>query len=132
MIRNIDFPEVEGVFVAIVQEEPNADLWMVYLINDNGFELSNVLVNSKGYGHKVGNKVETSTLKHFFEHIGPNSVTKIEPIQKEVFVLTNQYWVSFYAGKKVYDKKYVFTAGSIDVAHVTHIPQLGQKGILHP
>ena len=132
MIRNIEFPEVEKVSVAIVPGETETDVWSVYIINENDFELKNILVNSKGYGEKDGSAVKTSTLKHFFEIIAPNTAMKIESIQPEVFGLTNEFWVSFYAQNKLFDKKYVFTSGAIDSAHLTDVPLIKERGILHP
>ena len=132
MIRNIKFPEVENVSIAIVPSEKGEEVWKVFLINQNNFELKNILVNSRGYGQKNEKKVETGTLKHFIEKIEPMSFTQIESIHPDVFGLTNQYWLSFYAQEKLFDKKYVFTSGAIDSKHFTVIPLLELKGVLHP
>lgn len=132
MIRNVDFPEVEKVSIAIIPGASEEDHWQVYVVNENDFELENMLTNSSGKGEKDGRKVETSVLKHFVEKLPAMGFAPIESIQPDVFGLTNQFWVSFYANGKLYDKKYVFTSGSIDPAHLTEVPLLGKKGVLHP
>jgi hypothetical protein len=45
-------------------------------------------------------------------------------------VLNNEYWVSFWADDVMYDKRFVFEAGSIDPAKFVDIPQLNAKGIV--
>ena len=55
---------------------------------------------------------------------------QIEPIQTELFELTNEYWVSFMYNGHMYDKKYVFVKGSIDEMHFTTIPHLDRKGVM--
>src|SRR4030095_12386741 len=49
---------------------------------------------------------------------------KIETIIRDVFGLNNEYWVSFYIGKDIYDKKYIFLPESIREEHLTLIPHI--------
>ncbi|MEM7162073.1 MAG: hypothetical protein AAF487_06470 [Bacteroidota bacterium] len=131
-IKKIFGPKVEDVAMAIVKEynEVNKAEWFVYLINFQDKPLENVLISSTGYGKKDGKKVNTSTLRYYYEEIAPNSYTKIEPIIEDVFELANQYWVSFYQAKEIYDKKYVFLANTIEEQFFTQIPYIEKKGIL--
>lgn len=132
MKKDITRPTVEGVTIAIkldaTQEEPH---WSVHLINSNNFGLDNVLVASKGYGKQKGKEQLTSTLRHFFEHIGARSVQQVEVITQEVFHLFNEYWVSYYVDGKVYDKKFTFVPDSIREENLMFIPELNAKGVLH-
>ena len=60
-----------------------------------------------------------------------NSFARVEPIDPAVFLLTNEFWVSYYILDKIFDKKFIFTPGSFDPAHLRMIPELGLEGILH-
>lgn len=128
MKRDIDFPKVEGVHVAVVQK---AEGWYAYLINKNKFVIENVLVSSRGYGLVEGEKRETSVLRHALGNIIADAGILIEPVDPQVFILNNEYWVSYYIGNKLFDKKFVFVQGSIVEENFTSIPELQLKGILH-
>jgi hypothetical protein len=133
MKAHIDFEPVQGVAVAIAQETDalGQETWNVFLINNNDFSLDNVLVTSKGYGQHEGLEVKTSVLRHMFEQVAPKSAVKVEPIDPAIFHITNEYWVSYYVGSKIYDKKYVFVPESIIPANLVDIAILNTKGILH-
>jgi 16S rRNA (adenine1518-N6/adenine1519-N6)-dimethyltransferase len=55
----------------------------------------------------------------------------VEPIMPEVFHLYNEYWVSYFIGSQIYDKKFIFVPDSIVDAHLIHIESLGLRGVLH-
>lgn len=129
MKKDIDFPKVKDVAIAIVKRP--SDEWMVYLINQNSVALENVLVCSKGYGILDGEKRQSSTLRHGIPLVEANHTALIEPISPEVFQLTNEYWVSYYIGNQIFDKKYVFVPDSIVDDNLTTIPLLNEKGIFH-
>jgi hypothetical protein len=132
MRKDIHPPKVEGVAMAVVREkdEDAEDAWFVYLINQNAHALENVLVSSRGYGEIEGESRRTSELRHHLEHLGPRSWARIERIVDEVLVLSNQYWLSYYVGQRLYDRKYIFLAGSIEEHHCTTIPLMGTRGVL--
>ena len=124
-------PAVEDVAVAIVPElVEDQNGWMVYLVNLKNNSLENVLVSSKGYGEIDNKNLKTSTLRHFIEKIEPHAVSKIEPIMEDVFGLANEYWVSFYINKTIYDKKFVFLPESIQENNFITIPFLNKKGVM--
>jgi hypothetical protein len=133
MKAHIDFEPVAGVAIAIAKElnEVDQEIWNVFLINNNDFFLDNVLVASKGYGTHNGEQVRTSVLRHMFEQVAPKSAVKVEPIDPAIFHITNEYWVSYYIGNKIYDKKYVFVPESIIPENLVEIGILNAKGILH-
>jgi hypothetical protein len=45
--------------------------------------------------------------------------------------LNNEYWVSFYIGDKIFDKKFIFVPDTITEKNLTFIPELEQYGVLH-
>ena len=130
MKKDIKFPKVEGVSMAIGREyhdEAGAYEYRVYLINENDYAITNVIVNSSGYNDTK----KTSTLRHFLEELQPNSTAKIELIDSDLFVLVNQFWVSYYWDGKVYDKKFIFLPESITEDNFQHIEVLNLEGVLH-
>ena len=133
MKRDIEIPEVKNVTIAIVREKNilNQDQWAVHLINNNDFPIENTLVTSTGYGEKEGETQRTSILRHFLETVSQNSYALVEPIDSQVFHLTNEYWVSYYVGPQIYDRKYVFVPDTICEENVIFIKELEQEGVLH-
>ncbi|MCH7415623.1 hypothetical protein MM213_19130 [Belliella sp. R4-6] len=132
MKKDIDFHPVTGVKLAIAKEEVNGQTeWSVYIINLNLIELNTVMITSKGYGIIDGEKKKTSTLRHMIQELGSESVAKIEPIDPAVFVLNNEFWVSYYILDQIFDKKFIFTEGSMDPSNIRMIPELGLEGVLH-
>ena len=133
MKKDIPNLKVEDLAIAIV---PRSDLdiedalWDTYILNFREASIQNVLINSKGYGEIEGENRKTTILRHFFEEIGPTKAMLIEPIQAQLFDLTNEYWVSFTYEGHMYDKKYVFVRGSITEDNFTTIPFIEQKGVM--
>ncbi|GIV42265.1 MAG: hypothetical protein KatS3mg034_1575 [Vicingaceae bacterium] len=132
MKKDIKFPKVENIAMAIVPEinENNDEIWNVYLINLNDHPIHNVIIASRGYGVIDGYNRVTSQLRHYVEEIPPTSFVKIEPIIEEVFVLNNEYWVSYYIDRQIFDKKYIFLADSIHEEFFTEIPLMNRRGML--
>lgn len=133
MIKDIDRPKVEDIAIAAVPEpnpETGVDEWYIYLMNMKPVNITDVLVASRGYGTVKGEEVKTSELRHYIEELPANSFVKIEPIMDELFPLNNQYWVSFYIKKKIFDKKYVFLPETVQRSNLTEIALMGKKGVL--
>ncbi len=129
MKKDIPNLKVEDLAIAIAPRDDD-ELWDTFILNLKEEAISNVLINSQGYGKIDGEEFKTTTLRHFFEEIGPLQLLIIEPIQTKLFQLTNEYWVSFYYNGYMYDKKYVFVKGSIDEMNFTTIPFLDRKGVM--
>lgn len=132
MKKDIQMPLVEGVYVAITQEEKkdSENVWYVYLINDKDHSIENVLVNSRGYLSDLkGEQEKSSVLRHFYKVIGPKSAQKVEVIVEEVFKLNNEFFVSFYANNQLYDKRFVFVPDAIQEKNYSTIPVIQQKGV---
>lgn len=131
MIKDINIPKVQDIGVAVVKEEDHGeDVWNVYIINYRDEPIENVLISSKGYGVLNDEKKKTSTLRHYFERINSNSFHLIEPISEEVFGLNNEYFVTFYINKEIYDKKFIFVPEAIIHKHFTQIPMINKQGVL--
>lgn len=130
MIKDIPNPEVHDVYLAIVQIEEHD--WKVYLINRQKKHLETVMVTSKGYGKKGDEEQKTSTLRHMIPKLEKGEFAMIEPIDPSVFHLNNEYWVSFFIGNQLYDKKYIFVPDTIKDENLVYIKELNKKGVLHP
>jgi len=133
MIKDIKKPEVKNVTLAVVREKNILQQieWKVYLINNNAEAIENTLVASTGYGEKDGETQRTSTLRHFLQTVPPKGTTLIEPIDTNVFHLNNEYWVSYYIGQEIYDKRFVFVPDSIREENLIFIKELNTVGVLH-
>ncbi|MDO7848764.1 hypothetical protein Q5H92_20530 [Hymenobacter sp. M29] len=137
MKQDIPFDPVEGVSVAVIPDEQaltpeGQPFWQVYLLNHNAFPLENVIINAKGYGEQPdGEKVQTSTLRYLFEEVPAHTAVPVESIDPAVFHLNNQYWVSYYRGAQIFDKKFVFVPDSIVPDNLIHIALLNRQGVLH-
>ncbi|PSL06199.1 hypothetical protein [Cecembia rubra] len=133
MKKDIDFHPVTGIKLAIAKEEVNGiEEWAVYIINLNLIELNTVMITSKGYGTIEGEEKKTSVLRHMIKELGAESIAKIEPIDPELFVLNNEYWLSYYILDQIFDKKFVFKANTVNQKNIQYIPELGLEGIIHP
>jgi hypothetical protein len=132
MKKDILQPVVEGISIAVVleSEDPVSRHWNVYLVNHRTEKIENVLVSSKGYGTKDGKEVKTSTLRHSMGSLEGQSFSTIEAIDEEVFGLTNEYWLSFYIGGQLYDKKFIFLPESIIDSNLIRIPLVNKPGVM--
>ena len=136
MLKDIPELKVEDIALAIVPDVPVGEMpdeftvWDVFLINLKKQKIHSVLVSSKGYGEVQGKEVKTSELRHFIDELDPMSAAIVEPIDREVFGLNNEYWVSFYVDKVIYDKKYLFLPESILEDNFSLIPVLNKTGVM--
>ncbi|WP_348812167.1 hypothetical protein [Flavobacterium maritimum] len=133
MKKDIIIPEVENVFLAAVQEWSDdfmEKVWYVYLVNDSDFNLDSVMVVSKAFGTIDGEMKKTSLLRHAFVEVPAVSVAKIEMIEKSVLVLNNEFMLTFFIGDKLYDKKFIFKANSINEEATEEVPILFVEGIM--
>jgi hypothetical protein len=132
MIKDIVIPEVKNVTLAIVRvNEGENPEWKVYLINSNDTAIENTLVTSKGYGERDGEEQRTSVLRHSLDTVLPNSFAVVETIDPSVFHLNNEYWVSYYIGRQIYDKRFVFVPDTICEENLTFIREIEMQGVLH-
>jgi hypothetical protein len=137
MKKDIAFTPVTGIYVTIARRinEINQPEWHVYLINRNDTDITNVFVTSKGYSgddaKKKDEQQRTSTLRHYFAQIAAGQSVIVEPIMPDVFHLNNEYWVSYFSGNQVFDKKFIFVPESIVESNLVAIPELQLEGILH-
>jgi hypothetical protein len=133
MKKDIIIPVVENVYVAAIQEW-NDDFmqktWYAYLVNDSDKKLETVMAVSHASGMLDGEMRKTSTLRHGFVEVLPDTAVKIEMIEDSVLALDNTFMVTFFIGNTLYDKNYVFKAGSIDEGNTSEVPVIFKDGVL--
>jgi len=132
MIKDLPKNIVEDIAVAVAleKETPESKIWYVYLINLKDQPIENVLVTSKGYGEKDGEQVKTSVLRHMIALVEGQTSALIEPIDEQTFGLNNEYWVSYYIGREIYDKKFIFVPESIVEGNFIKLPVLNKVGVM--
>lgn len=132
MLKDIPQLVVENIVIAIIHESNDEGelVWNAYLINLYDQEINNVLVSSKGYGNFDGREVKTSVLRHLIGNVEAKEYAKIETIMDNLFGLNNEFWVSFYLGKNIYDKKYIFLPETISEVNLTLIPVINKRGVM--
>jgi len=132
MIKDLPPNVVKDIAIAVALERESIEskIWYVYLINLKNETLENVLITSKGYGEKDGEQVKTSTLRHAFPAVEPNSYKLIEPIDEQTFGLNNEYWLSYYIGHEIFDKKFIFLPESIVDDNFIKLPVVNKPGVM--
>lgn len=129
MNDKINYIPVKDVYIAVSNDDK--DIWNVYVINKSEQPITNVIIATKGYGEINGESKKTSVLRHMVERVEKNTYELVEPIDPALFQLTNEFWVSFYIGRQIYDKKYVFTPASFLKDNMINLPLINKNGILH-
>ena len=127
-------PKVENVALALV-ELPIKDAdpeYIVFLINNREDIMEGIIVASTGYGENptTGEQIKTSTLRKGIEVMMPGEAARIEPIMPDLFDLSNEFWVSFWVHETMYDKRFVFAAGTIKPKDFQWIPSLNARGVI--
>ena len=109
MKKDIIKKEVKNIRVAaLTKVVKGEEQWSICLINLNDFDLEELIVNSKGYGQIEGENKKTATLRKRFGNVPANSWIEIEAIDPRLFVLTNEFMVSFFTDEGMFDKKFIF------------------------
>lgn len=127
-------PKVEGISIALVELplEGAAPEYVVYMLSNREDIIEGIIVTSTGYGTdpSTGQEIKTATLRKGIEVMLPAEAARIELMMPELFGINNEYWVSFWVNDVMYDKRFVFEAGSIDPKKFVDISHLNAKGII--
>lgn len=129
MKKDIEIPVAKDVHVAVVREWNDEFLskdWNAYLINNRADAIEMTIVVSKGFDDDT----KTSTMRHGIGLVEAKSFKKIEFLQEEVLALNNEFFVTFFAENKLFEKRFLFPKHSISEKHLTLIPIIDKEGIL--
>ncbi|WP_255462820.1 hypothetical protein [Galbibacter sp. BG1] len=100
--------------------------WYVYLINNCDTPIEGTIVVSKGYGDDL----KTSTMRHGLGDFEAKSFRKVEILQEDVFKLTNEYFVTFFAENKLFERKFLFQPHQVSENNTSQVPLLQMEGVL--
>ena len=129
MKKDIEIPEVNDVYVAVVNEYNKIYKtydWNAYIINDKVVSIEMILIVTRGYDKNRG----TSTMRHKLEKLPPKSYAKIELVQEEVLELNNEFIVTYFEDNKMHDKTFLFRKNTINKNAFQPIPLMDTKGVL--
>ena len=128
MKKDIEIPVVKDVHVAIIREWNEEFLdkdWNAYIINDRNTPIELTMVVSKGYDGER----KTSIMRHAIGDLESRSYKKIEVVQEDLLALDNEFFVTFYADNKLYEKKFVFSKNTVTENNLITIPLIEKDGI---
>ncbi|RIV34847.1 hypothetical protein D2V08_05595 [Flagellimonas lutimaris] len=129
MKKDIEIPVAKDVHVAVIREWNDEFLskdWNAYLINNRTDIIEMAIVVSKGFDGDT----KTSTMRHGIGILEPKSFKKIELLQEEVLALNNEFFVTFFAENKLFEKRFLFPKHTITEDSLTTIPILDKEGVL--
>ena len=129
MKKDIEISIAKDVYVAIVHEWNEKFLskdWNAYVLNDRTLDKEMVMVVSKVF---KGEK-KTSTMRHAIGVIKAKSFEKIEVVQEDVLAFNNEFFVTYYADNKLYEKRFMFDSGTVIVSNLEPIPIIEKEGVL--
>lgn len=129
MKKDIEITIAKDVHVAIAHEwneEFSSKDWNAYVINDRSTPIEMVLVVSKGF---KGDK-KTSTMRHAIGMVNSKSFEKIEVVQEDVLAFNNEFFVTYYADNKLYERRFLFKSDSVTLSNLKSLPILDKEGVL--
>lgn len=128
MKKDIEIPIAKDVHVAIVHEWNEEFLskeWNTYILNNRTTQIDMVLIVSKGYEGET----KTSIMRHAIGVVEAKSFAKIEMLQEELFALNNEFFVTYYADNKIYERRFLFEKNSINENVLSIIPLIEKGGV---
>ncbi|RRQ50842.1 hypothetical protein DZC72_06345 [Maribacter algicola] len=128
MKKDIEIPIAKDVYIALVYEWNEEFLskdWNAYIINNRKSPIEMALIVSKGYDDQI----KTSTMRHAIGVVAAKSFEKVEMVQEEVLRLNNEFFVTYYADNKLYEKRFLFEKGTVNEQYLIHIPLIEKDGI---
>lgn len=128
MKKDIEIPIAKEVIVVLVHEWNEEFLdrdWNAYIVNCRKTPIEMALVVSKGY---EGDR-KTSTMRHAIPLVAAKSFEKIEVVQEEVLALNNEFFVTYYADNKLYEKRFLFKKGSVNNTNLVTVPIIEKEGV---
>ena len=132
MRKDIEIPEIGGVYLAIVtefNEVYRCEDWYAYLINDTDNLLEMAMVVSRAYGLINGEERKTGTFRHAFAKVEPKTAVKVELLENNVLQLNNEFLLSYFSNGQLFDKTFVFRTNSINEKATADLPIINKRGV---
>ncbi|MEC4113651.1 ribosome-binding factor A [Myroides pelagicus] len=131
MKKDIEIPEVKNVEIAIVKEYNDnflADCWYAYLYNNTDKDLEAIMIISQAKGEIDGEQRNSSLFRHAFPKLAPKQALKVELLDENIFQLDNTFMLTFFQEGKLFDKKYVLQANTIENRDLETLAFENKKG----
>lgn len=128
MKKDIKIPVAKDVYIALIHEWNEEFLskdWNVYIINNRTTAIEMALIVSKGYDENR----KTSTMRHAIGVVGAKGFEKVELVQEDVLALNNEFFVTYYADNKLYEKRFLFEKNTINEQNLITVPLIKKDGI---
>lgn len=128
MKKDIEIPIAKDVYVAAIyewNEEFSSRDWNAYIINNRTSQIDMVLVVSKGFDAER----KTSLMRHAFGVVEAKSFQKIELMQEDVLALNNEFFVTYYADNKIYEKRFLFEKNTVTKSNLSEIALIEKEGV---
>lgn len=126
MKKDIQIPTVTDVEMAVVYEYNdlyNSDDWNIYIINKKDVDLEMMIIVSQGFSETK----TTSLIRKKITLLPAHSFAKVELIQPELFALDNRFQISFFEGKTLFEKTFLFPKNTINQEALQPIKALNNK-----
>ena len=132
MRSDIVVPKADHLHMAAFQEwneELDAQVWYVYLVNPTEMTFEQLLVVSKAFGIKNKEQVTTSRLRHGYAQLPPKTAIRVEMLTEEVLPLQNEFMLTYFYENTLYDRTFVFKPNSINVKATRTIEVIEKMGV---
>jgi hypothetical protein len=116
-------------FVPMPAEEGEQPQWEAYIYNAKKHDLKHVIINVSAIGMIDGVEKETATMRFYLEKLEAESYKKFEVLMHETLLLDNTYWISFYEGDNIGEKKMSVRLGSSWSDDLSILPLIDKAGI---
>ncbi len=132
MKKDIVIKDATDIAIAIVPEknEQGENDWTVYFFNFKETPIESVLINASASGVVDGEEKHTATVRFFIEKLDALSYKKVEAILPEALRINNRYWVSYYEGSEIFEKKFLIAADSNIPDNFMIVPFLNMPGLI--
>lgn len=133
MKKDIIIPKVENVHIVAILEwsdDFEENCWNAYLLNATNETLEMAMIVSRAYGLINGENRNTMSLRHAFAKVEPQTAVKIEFLENSVLQLNNEFMLSYFIGKQMFDKKFIFKANSINEKALSDLPVIPKRGVM--
>ena len=116
-------------FVPMPSEDGAQPQWEAYIFNAKKTELKHIIINVSAIGVIDGVEKETATMRFYLEKLEAESCKKFEVLMHETLLLDNTYWISFYEGDQIGEKKLHVQLGHRWSDDLSILPIIDKAGI---
>ena len=116
-------------FIPVPAAEQEPPQWEAFIYNAKQQPLEHVIINVSAMGIIDGVEKETGTMRFYIEKMEPESYKKFEILLHDTLLLQNTYWISFYQGNEIGEKKLHVQLSEQWADDLTLLPLIDRAGI---